>query len=57
MKTILFIDNSERHRFLLQEGLRAEGYRVITAKNTEEALTEYQKFTPDLIILGAGAEG
>ena len=51
MKTILFIDDSESHRFLLEEELSEEGYKVVTANSIEEVLSKYREFTPDLIIL------
>jgi DNA-binding NtrC family response regulator len=51
MKTILFIDESESHRILLQEELSEAGYEVLTANEIEEALSKYRDFNPDLIIL------
>ena len=51
MKTILYIDNSESWKFLLQEELTEEGYRVVTARDIEKALSELNGITPDLIIL------
>jgi len=51
MKTILFIDESESHRFFLQEELSEAGYEVFTAKEIEEALSKWRDFNPDLIIL------
>jgi DNA-binding NtrC family response regulator len=51
MKTILFIDDTESHRFFLQEELSEEGYKVVTAKNNEEVLSKYREFYLDLIIL------
>lgn len=51
MKTVLFIDPSESHQFLVQEELSEAGYKVATAKSNEEVLSAYEKFKPDLIIL------
>jgi len=51
MKTILFIDDTESHRFFLQEELSEEGYKVVTASSNEEVLSKYREFCPDLIIL------
>jgi len=51
MKTILFIDDSESHRFLLEEELSEEGYKVVTANNIEEVLSKRTDFNPDLVIL------
>lgn len=51
MKTILYIDHSESWKFLLQEELTEEGYRVVTARDIEEALSELNGIDPDLVIL------
>ena len=51
MKTVLFVDESESHRFLLQEELSDAGYEVFTANGIEEALSKWRDFTPDLVIL------
>jgi DNA-binding NtrC family response regulator len=51
MKTILFIDESESHRFLLQEELSEAGYEILTANEIEEALSKWRDSNPDLIIL------
>jgi len=51
MKTILYIDNSESYRFLLQEELSEEGFEVVTASNMEEALSKWTRINPDLVIL------
>lgn len=51
MKTILYIDESESYRFLLQEELSEEGYQVVTAESIEEALSKLGRINPDLIIL------
>ena len=51
MKTILYIDESESYRFLLQEELSEEGFKVVTAKNNDEVLSKYREFNPDLIIM------
>jgi CheY-like chemotaxis protein len=50
MKTILFIDGSESHRFLLQEELSEVGYEVLTANEIEEVLSKWGDFNPDLGI-------
>jgi len=51
MKTIFYIDHSESWKVLIQEELSEEGYRVVTASSTEEALSELDRIHPDLIIL------
>ena len=50
MKTIFYIDNSESYRFLLQEELSEEGFEVVTASSMEEALSEWTRINPDLVI-------
>jgi DNA-binding NtrC family response regulator len=51
MKTILCVDDSDSHRFLLVEELSEEGYKVVTAGSNEEVLSKPGEFCPDLIIL------
>jgi DNA-binding response OmpR family regulator len=51
MKTILYIDHSESWKLLLQKELTEEGYRVVTARDIEEALSELNRINPDLVIL------
>jgi len=51
MKTILYIDNSENYRFLLQEELSEEGFEVVTASSMQEAISNWRVINPDLVIL------
>lgn len=51
MKTILYIDNSESHRVLLQEVLSEEGYEVFTLESSEDTLSQFTGVRPDLLIL------
>jgi len=51
MKAILYIDDSESYRFLLQEELSEEEYQVVTAESIEETLSQLGGINPDLIIL------
>jgi len=44
MKTILCVDDSESHRFLLREELSEEGFQVVTASCNEEVLSEFREF-------------
>ncbi|NIO05703.1 MAG: response regulator [Proteobacteria bacterium] len=50
-KTILIVDDDESQRFLCQETLAEEGYRVVAAKNGKEALAKVEQERPDLVIL------
>ncbi len=50
-KTILIVDDDESQRFLCQETLTEEGYRVVAAKDGKEALAKVEKERPDLVIL------
>jgi DNA-binding NtrC family response regulator len=51
MKTILVIDPFENHRYLLQEELQEAGYRVTTAGDVQEVLSNPWTRKLDLIIL------
>jgi DNA-binding NtrC family response regulator len=51
IKTILFIDESESHRFLLSEELAEVGYKVVTAASPDEVLSRHGNIKPDLLIL------
>lgn len=51
MQTILYIDHIQSHRFLFQEELSEEGYRVVTAKSIGEVLSTGRDLAPDLILL------
>lgn len=54
METILYIDEFESLKFLLREELTEEGYKVLTASSSEEALSKFKRAKPSLIILGFG---
>lgn len=48
---ILVVDDSATETMLISTPLRAEGYDVITAKNSEEALRRLDDDHPDIIVL------
>jgi two-component system KDP operon response regulator KdpE len=48
---ILIVDDELQIRKLLQTGLRAYGYQVVTAANGAEALTAVSQQMPDLVVL------
>lgn len=54
MKTILYIDESENFRVVLKEQLSKEGYRVLTASSSKDALSRIKRAKPSLIILEFG---
>ena len=49
-KKILVIDDEEKVLSLVQLILSKEGYVVVTAKNSAEAIQMFQKERPDLIV-------
>jgi twitching motility two-component system response regulator PilH len=58
--TILVVEDSPTHLRLTAEPLRAQGYRVLTAADGEEALARVAEERPDLVLLDVvlpGANG
>jgi DNA-binding response OmpR family regulator len=51
MKTILVVDDKANVRTLVREYLSAEGFRVVTAENGQNALYTARQEKPDLILL------
>lgn len=51
MKKILLVDDEESIQFLYREEFTDEGYAVASALNGDEALQEFKKECPDLVIL------
>ena len=51
MTTILVIDDEYDIRFLYQEELESEGFRVLTAESGDQALSILSTETPDVITL------
>jgi len=48
---ILVVDDEQLYRHLLRVNLEAEGYKVITATNGEEALEMMSSGQPDMVLL------
>ncbi|MBI3896242.1 MAG: response regulator [Acidobacteria bacterium] len=48
---ILVVDDEPGNRYLLQETLNAAGYLVVTAGNGQQALEEFAKVQPSLVLL------
>jgi len=48
---ILYVEDNEQHRRLIQVLLRLEGYRIIEAENGLECLAVAQRYRPDLILM------
>lgn len=57
MKTILVIDDEENILQLYRDELTESGYRVLTARNSDEALSRLEEGKPDLITLDIRLEG
>lgn len=55
--TILAVDDSEDGLFALETLLSSEGYRVVTARNGKEALSQARAHLPDLILLDVNMPG
>ncbi len=51
MHTILVVDDQEGIRFLLKEVFKGGKYRVVTAADGAEALTKWEEWGPDLVLL------
>ncbi|MUG99881.1 diguanylate cyclase [Scytonema sp. UIC 10036] len=50
---ILIVDNDAAMRFLLQQAIEKEGYRVVEASGGQQCLDICQKLVPDLVLLDA----
>lgn len=50
---ILVVDDDRSTRTLLKVAMEEEGYQVITAKDGEECLTEYNRCQPNMVLLDA----
>lgn len=51
MTTILIAEDNAVNRELLREILEASDYRVVEARNGQEALTRIEEAEPDLVLL------
>ena len=57
-KTILVIEDNEKHRFLMEDLLDDEGYRVETAKDGGEAIKKMEGGGPfDLLMVDIAVPG
>lgn len=54
---VLIVDDERVIRTILAKLLHREGYQVIEAESGEIALTQYQQFAPDLVLLDAKLPG
>jgi len=50
-KTLLLVEDTEDNRFMLRRLLEMEGYRVVEARNGEEAVKVAQNEKPALILM------
>lgn len=51
MKTILFVDDEESICLLYETEFGDMGYKVVTAKDGDEALQKFEEVKPDLVTL------
>ena len=49
--TVLVVEDEQAQREVLRYNLEAEGFRVVTAENGEEALIKVDEESPDIIVL------
>lgn len=54
---ILVTDDDRATRTLLKVAMEEEGYRVITARDGQECLSEYHRCEPDMVLLDAVMPG
>jgi len=57
MATILVVDNDSNQRLLLREAFQQEGHTVLTASNSEEALSAVATTMPHVVVLDIGLPG
>jgi len=60
MTTLLVVDKEANTRLLFKDEFQGEGYEVVVAETTEEALGEIYRSEPDIVTLNLkvpGAEG
>lgn len=50
-KLLLLVDDEESIRILYREEFEEEGYEIMTAENGQEALEQFNKRRPDLVVL------
>lgn len=51
MPTILYADDEQEHRMMMQVILKNEGFALLEAANGEEAIEEAMRHRPDLVLL------
>ena len=49
--TVLVVDDEDRIVYFLRSKLRVSGYEVVTAGNGKEAIEQFHKCEPDIIVL------
>ncbi|WP_186576540.1 response regulator [Aquibacillus kalidii] len=50
-KTVMIVDDQLGIRLLLEEIIKSEGHKVVTAENGKEALDKIQEVEPDLLLV------
>jgi two-component system, cell cycle response regulator DivK len=51
MKTVMLVEDTEDNRFMMRRLLEMSGYRVIEARNGEEAVRTAEAQVPELILM------
>jgi len=57
MPKILYIEDTENNRILVERKLRRSGYDVVSAEEAEEGLALAARERPDLILMDMGLPG
>ena len=51
LRTVLLVEDTEDNRFMMRRLLEMTGYRVIEARNGEEAVQTTERERPDLVLM------
>jgi len=57
MALILIVEDDANQCMLYEEGLRAEGYEIVTARDGREALEAVGRVKPDLVVMDISMPG
>jgi sigma-B regulation protein RsbU (phosphoserine phosphatase) len=51
MPTILYADDEQEHRMMMQVIMKNQGFELLEASNGHQAIEKIKKFLPDLVLL------